>query len=302
MAPLRDTAHAKINLFLHVTGRRNDGYHLLDSLAVFAGAGDELTLSSADENAQHNLTIQGPFSALLSKDEDSDNLVLKAARALQTEAQRNGISLDALPAADIILEKHLPVASGIGGGSADAACALRLLCQFWHIDLQHAHTVAPTLGADVPVCLAQQATRMEGIGEILTPSPALPSMGMLLVNPGVSVSTPSIFKRLAITNGITKRPPLSLPRDGWNTLEELVTFLRTTGNDLQAHAIAQEPVISTVIDLLHTLPGVHFSRMSGSGATCFALFKSASEAQKASQILAAHPASKSWWQWAGPVL
>lgn len=297
MALHQDTAHAKINLFLHVTGRRNDGYHLLDSLAVFAGAGDEVALSPATPADEDSLSLQGPFSEGL--EADSNNLVLKAARSLRHEMKETGRTL---PAAALLLEKHLPVASGIGGGSADAACALRLLTRFWNLPQEAAIIVAPALGADVPVCLMQKATRMEGIGEILTPAPALPEMGMILVNPGVSVSTPSIFKRLAATRGITPRPPLSFPAEGWPTLETLVTFLDATQNDLQPHAITQEPIIATVLEQLAALPDVRFNRMSGSGATCFALFDSAEKATEAARHLTRQETARNWWCWAGPVL
>lgn len=297
MALLQDMAHAKINLFLHVTGRREDGYHLLDSLAVFAGAGDRVTLSAIAPDDEDSLTLQGPFSEGL--EADSNNLVLKAAKALRHEM---GIIGRTLPAASLLLEKHLPVASGIGGGSADAACALRLLTRYWHLPEDIAPRAAPSLGADVPVCLAQKATRMEGIGDILTPAPSLPEMGILLVNPGVSVSTPSIFKRLAATGGITARTPLAFPTEGWATLEDLVAFLSTTENDLQPHAIAQEPVIAAVLEQLASLPHVRFSRMSGSGATCFALFDSAENATEAARHLKRQEAARHWWHWAGPVL
>lgn len=297
MALLQDMAHAKINLFLHVTGRREDGYHLLDSLAVFAGAGDHVTLSATTPDDEDSLTVQGPFSEGL--EADSNNLVLKAARSLRHEMGATGRTL---PAAVLRLEKHLPVASGIGGGSADAACALRLLTRYWHLPADMATRAAPTLGADVPVCLVQKATRMEGIGDILTPAPSLPEMGIMLVNPGVSVSTPSIFRRLAATGGITVRPSLSFPEAGWPTLDALIAFLQTTENDLQPHAIAQEPVIATVLEKLAALPDVRFSRMSGSGATCFALFNSAEKATEAARHLARQNAARGWWHWAGPVL
>ncbi|MBA5727506.1 4-(cytidine 5'-diphospho)-2-C-methyl-D-erythritol kinase [Bombella mellum] len=296
MAPLQDMAHAKINLFLHVTGRREDGYHLLDSLAVFAGAGDRVTLSAASGD-EDSLTLHGPFSEGL--EADDNNLVLRAAKALRHEIGTTGRTL---PAAALRLEKHLPVASGIGGGSADAACALRLLARHWQLPDDMAPRAAPTLGADVPVCLVQKATRMEGIGDILTPAPALPEMGILLVNPGVSVSTPSIFRRLAATGGITPRPALSFPETGWPTLASLIAFLDTTENDLQPHAIAQEPVIATVLERLAALPDVRFSRMSGSGATCFALFDSADKAMAAARHLAGQDCAHGWWHWAGPVL
>ncbi len=294
----QDTAHAKINLFLHVTGRRDDGYHLLDSLAIFAGAGDELCLTTAaPAQMSENLTLQGPFSQGL--EADSNNLVLRAASALR---HHQGEIKGKLPAATLRLNKHLPIASGIGGGSADAACALRLLTRYWHLSPEAAVAVAPTLGADVPVCLHQKATRMEGIGEILTPAPALPKMGIMLVNPGVSVSTPTIFKRLATTGGPRARAALSLPTAGWPTIDALVTFLNGTENDLQPHAIAQEPIIATVLEHLAQLPQVRFSRMSGSGATCFALFDTPHAAQEAALHLTQHPAAKTWWSWAGAVL
>ena len=297
MAMHQDMAHAKINLYLHVTGRREDGYHLLDSLAVFAGAGDRLHLSPTTQGHEDHLTLQGPFSKGL--EADGDNLVLKAARGLR---QTQGDTGNTFPAASLLLEKHLPVASGIGGGSADAACALRLLTRFWNLPPETAIHVAPTLGADVPVCLAQKATRMEGIGEILTAAPPLPEMGMILVNPGVSVSTPSIFKRLAATGGIKARTPLTFPAEGWPSLDALVSFLDQTDNDLQPHAIAQEPIIATVLEHLAALPHVRFSRMSGSGATCFALFDSAEQAVQAAKQLAEQDAAQTWWHWAGPVL
>ncbi|MPV99772.1 4-(cytidine 5'-diphospho)-2-C-methyl-D-erythritol kinase [Bombella apis] len=297
MALHQDMAHAKINLFLHVTGRREDGYHLLDSLAVFAGAGDHLHLSTGPQGQADSLTLQGPFAKGLEADEN--NLVLKAARALR---QTRGEEAARQPAAALTLEKRLPVASGIGGGSADAACALRLLTRYWSLPMEAAAHVAPTLGADVPVCLAQKATRMEGIGDILTAAPPLPEMGMLLVNPGVGVSTPSIFRRLAETGGITPRPPLTFPEAGWPTLDALIAFLAQTENDLQPHAIAQAPVIATVLETLATLPQVRFHRMSGSGATCFALFETADQAIRAADHLMDRDIAQAWWHWAGPVL
>lgn len=294
----QDTAHAKINLFLHVTGRRDDGYHLLDSLAIFAGAGDELSLSAAPSSQKNeSLILQGPFSKGL--EADDNNLVLRAATALRAHHEGDK---EALPAALLQLDKYLPIASGIGGGSADAACALRLLTRYWGLSSEAAVAIAPTLGADVPVCLQQKATRMEGIGEILTTAPALPKMGIMLVNPGVSVSTPTIFKRLAATGGPRARAALSFPTEGWPTIDALVTFLNGTENDLQPHAIAQEPIIATVLEHLAQLPQVRFNRMSGSGATCFALFDTPHAAQEAARHLTQHPVAKTWWCWAGAVL
>ena len=174
---LSERARAKINLHLHVVGRRPDGYHLLDSLAVFAGAADVLT---AEPAGTLSLAVTGPFAAGL--DNEADNLVLRAARALAIHA-------DVPPAGRLVLEKNLPVASGIGGGSADAAAALRLLDRFWGIGAGHGTlaAIAGGLGADVPVCVASQPALMSGIGEILAPAPRLPEVGIVLANPGVAV-------------------------------------------------------------------------------------------------------------------
>lgn len=299
MVLLNDTAHAKINLFLHITGRRDDGYHLVDSLAIFAGAADQLSLDNAtnDEGTLATLTIDGPFASRLTHEDD--NLITRAAQLLYNTARQHGHDGASMLPVTFHLHKALPVASGIGGGSADAACALRLLSHYWQVPHNVVVDLAPQLGADVPVCLTQQATRMEGIGDVLTPVPPLPSMGMLLVNPGVAVSTPSIFKRLATTGGIPERAPLSFPKDGWHSIHDLVAFLNTTNNDLQPHAIAQEPVIQTVLDTLADLPDVRFVRMSGSGATCFALFDTEEAAQNAHHSLSTKPETQKWWSWAG---
>ncbi|MXV44889.1 4-(cytidine 5'-diphospho)-2-C-methyl-D-erythritol kinase [Saccharibacter sp. 17.LH.SD] len=301
MPLLHDEAHAKINLFLHVTGRRDDGYHLLDSLAVFAGAADHLSLKRTHpvDSDIATLSIDGRFAAGLQS--NKDNLITQAARLLHEAAIREGQNASSLLPVHFQLTKELPVASGIGGGSADAACALRLLCRYWQIPFEIAIQQAPQLGADVPVCLKQRPKRMEGIGDILTPAPPLPNMGMLLVNPGVSVSTPSIFKRLAQTTGLQERSTLSFPKEGWNSLHALISFLRETANDLQPHAIVQEPIIQTVLDLLETLPNARFARMSGSGATCFALFETPDDALAAQKTLSHTTQSHNWWHWAGAV-
>ena len=277
---MRDFAPAKVNLYLHVTGRRTDGYHLLDSLAVFPPVGDHLTAAPASGLSLH---VTGPFGAGLQA--EPDNLVLRAARALAAAA---GIA----PNAALTLDKHLPIASGIGGGSADAAAALRLLARLWHIppgqvDLA---AIAASLGADIPVCLAHCPTRMGGIGELLTPAPALPSAGMLLVNPRVAVATPAVFR--ARTGGFT--PPATLPAS-WDNAAALAAHLATLSNDLQAPAEQLCPIITTVLAALAALPGARLARMSGSGATCFALFDSTAAAETAATRLAPTP----WWVWAG---
>ncbi|WP_215747141.1 4-(cytidine 5'-diphospho)-2-C-methyl-D-erythritol kinase [Gluconobacter sp. P1C6_b] len=286
------TAHAKINLFLHVTGRRDDGYHLLDSLAVFAGAADRVTLTAPSDTM--SLTIDGPFGQGL--EADDQNLVLRAARALQAQS---GTTIGGLTESfHLELQKNLPVSSGIGGGSADAAATLRLLAREWNVDQAALFPIAETLGADVPVCVAQRPTRMQGIGEILAPAPVLPDAGLLLVNPGVGVSTPDVFRAFAAGGGIVERPEPFLPAR-WNTAQDMVADLNATTNDLQAPALSQCPVIGTVLASIESLPGCLLSRMSGSGATCFGIFSSPESALAAARILNAQSARLGWWTWAG---
>ena len=275
-------APAKINLTLHVTGRRPDGYHLLDSLVVFAGAHDVVTAAPADSLA---LTVSGAFAPSLAQ--DADNLVLRAARAL---AEAAGIA----PRAALHLRKNLPVASGIGGGSADAAATLRTLCALWNLALppEQVHAMAVRLGADVPVCLASRPYRMSGIGEVLEPAPALPECGILLANPGVALATQAVFRA---RNGPFSAP-VTLP-DAWPNAAGLAATLARAGNDLQSPAIALCPAIGTLLALLAAHPGSLLARMSGSGATCFALFATPAEAGQAAAALA----QPGRWCWGGPL-
>lgn len=282
---LSEFAGAKVNLLLHVVGRRADGYHLLDSLAVFPAVGDTLRL--ADPSAALSLELAGPFGGALAG--EGDNLVLRAARALAGAA---GVA----PRGRLVLEKVLPVASGIGGGSADAAAALRLLARAWGVALpgEALAALALGLGADVPVCLASRAVRMGGVGEVLTPAPALPSFGMVLVNPGVAVSTPAVFRARA--------GGFSLPADlppAWPDVVALAADLARLGNDLEAPAMALAPAIGAVLAALRGLPGCRLARMSGSGATCFALFADAAAADAAAALLRAAPEARGWWVWGG---
>lgn len=272
----REPAPAKVNLFLHVVGRRPDGYHLLDSLAVFAEAADMLCAEPAGDLS---LELAGPFGGAL--DGEADNLVLRAARRLSAMA---GVPA----AARLRLEKHLPVASGIGGGSADAAAALRLLVRLWGLRPGDAElrAMALGLGADVPVCLAGKAARMGGIGEELAPAPALPACGMVLVNPGVAVATPSVFR----ARGGPFSPPAVLP-GGWRDATAMASDLARLTNDLEAPAIALCPPIAEVLAALRALPGCLLARMSGSGATCFALFATRDAAVRAAGAVA----RPGWW-------
>ncbi|BAK83797.1 4-(cytidine 5'-diphospho)-2-C-methyl-D-erythritol kinase [Komagataeibacter medellinensis] len=291
MSSLHEMAHAKINLYLHVTGRRDDGYHLLDSLAVFAGAADELRLhQGSGRGGQVGLRIEGTFAPGLQADDCADNLIVRAGALLRAHVGPDVAAR--LPDVDIVLRKELPVASGIGGGSADAAAALRLLCKVWALDIARAPfmELATRLGADVPVCLDQRAARMEGIGEELTPAPALPPCGMMLVNCGQSVSTPQVFR----TRAPVFTPRAILPPQ-WPTLAEMVRDLAAQRNDLQDAACALCPEITTVLDVLRAAPGCRLARMSGSGATCFALFDSPAVAQAAQGAVR----REGWWVWAG---
>jgi 4-diphosphocytidyl-2-C-methyl-D-erythritol kinase len=270
-------APAKINLFLHVIGKRPDGYHLLDSLVVFAGVGDRVSAAPAENLS---LSITGPFAASL--DDESNNLVLRAARALAAAARIE-------PAARLRLEKHLPVASGIGGGSADAAATLRVLRRLWGISANPV-PVAVGLGADVPVCLRGEAQRMGGIGEQLDPAPALPECGLVLVNPGVAVSTASVFQARKARFSARALLPA-----GWTDAPAMAADLRELSNDLEPPAIVLCPKITEVLAAMRGVPDCLLARMSGSGATCFGLFPSPGAARSAASGLQ----RTGWWVWAG---
>jgi 4-diphosphocytidyl-2-C-methyl-D-erythritol kinase len=275
-----EAAPAKVNLALHVLGRRADGYHLLDSLVVFARVGDRLHAAEADDLA---LTVSGPFCDVLA--DEADNLVLRAARLL---AEAAGI----VPRARLLLDKHLPVASGIGGGSADAAAALRLLSRLWRLDLPDADlaAIALRLGADVPVCLAGRPARMAGIGEQLTPAPDLPDCGLVLLNPGVAVPTGAVFRARAAAFSAS----LDLPR-AWPDAAAMAAGLTAMANDLEPPALALQPAIATALAALRAVPGCLLARMSGSGATCWALFADVPSAEAA----AASVGRPGWWAWGG---
>ena len=276
---MQELARAKVNLHLHVTGRRDDGYHLLDSLAVFADVADLLDAEPAEFLT---LALRGPFGAGL--EAEPDNLVLRAARALQAETGTT-------KGAALTLDKRLPIASGIGGGSADAAAALRLLTRLWDLDIapERLSGIAATLGADVPVCLRSEATRMGGIGEHLRPAPDLPACGLLLVNPGVAVSTPAVFHaRLPGFN-----PEAILP-DSWPDARTMAADLGRLSNDLEPPALSLCPEITSVLAWLRTHPACLLARMSGSGATCFALFPTPADAGSA-----ASTTPPGWWSASG---
>ena len=265
-------APAKVNLALHVTGRRDDGLHLLDSLVVFAGVGDWLTFEAASELS---LSVTGPCADGVPK--DAHNLVWKAAVWL---APGRG--------AAITLDKHLPHAGGIGGGSADAACALRGLAEIWSVDVPSG---AEELGADVPVCLQGRPVRMRGIGEVLDDVPPLPPMWIVLVNAGEEVPTGPVFKAL----DSVENPPM--PEPDWEGFDGFIGWLEGTRNDLQKAAKTVSPVIGDVLDQLGKTNGCALSRMSGSGGTCFGLFAEEADAKAAA---AAMP--DGWWAVAAEIL
>ena len=267
-----EPAPAKINLALAVTGRRADGYHLLDSLVTFTAFGDRIGLSPADEE---RFTLSGRFSDTLAA--EGDNLVIRARDRLRAALMQSG---QAAPPVHIHLEKNLPLASGIGGGSADAAATLRGLLSLWRADLprQALDAIALGLGADVPMCLAGRPLIARGIGEEITPL-ALPALPIVLANPLVGVSTPAVFKALASRHN----PSLALDPADWL---ETIARLR---NDLEPPARALCPEIAATADAL-AATDARVVRMSGSGATCFALYTSEEAAEAAAAMLAKrHP-------------
>ncbi len=265
-----ELARAKINLALHVTGRREDGYHLLDSIVAFAGCGDRITVSRA---AETSLNICGPFAQALA--DTGDNIVLRALSLFDPDIR---VRID--------LEKNLPVASGIGGGSADAAAVLRAVSRLCAVPLPAVDQVL-RLGADVPVCLVQKPVRMQGIGELLTPLD-LPQLHAVLVNPGVGVATGPVFGALeSWTN-----PAIEMGGADLTDAPGAIEWLASLRNDLQPSAVEQAPVIRDVLAALRS-DGADLSRMSGSGATCFGLFAEADAATSAADSLReSHP---DWW-------
>lgn len=277
-------APAKVNLCLHVTGRRADGYHLLDSLVVFAGIGDTVAVAQ-DEDL--SLVVEGPLGANVPA--GPDNLVLRAADLLRRKAGRPELG------ARIALNKVLPAAAGLGGGSADAAAALRTLNALWGLGLssEALRGLAVRLGADVPVCIGRRPARMSGIGEVLEPAPALPPFWMVLVNPGVPVSTASVF---AGVRAFTPPPPVP---NGPMDVSSLARWLSGLRNDLEAPARALAPRIGDALAALRATRDCLLARMSGSGATCFGLFAEAGTAQAAEASIAR--AAPDWWVAAAPL-
>lgn len=276
---LRALAPAKVNLALHVTGRRADGYHLLDSLVVFADLGDMLTLRDGPGTEPGiSLSLTGPQAPGVPP--GPENLILRAARAMGVEGGHERLAFT--------LEKRLPVASGLGGGSSDAAAALRCIAARTGAALPDGPALL-RLGADLPVCLAATPSRMRGIGERIDPLPPLPPLWMVLVNPGVPLSTAAVFAALARRDN----PGLPALPARWPDTRSFCTWLRGTRNDLEPAACAIAPQVLAAIDALHRTRGCLLARMSGSGASVFGLFADAGQAERAAARLRAR--APAWW-------
>ena len=278
MATIKASAPAKVNLTLHVTGQRGDGYHLLDSLVVFADVADQLTATTAPDM---RMSVSGPFSPGVPS--DHTNLIMRAAETLRAV---RGVKLGAA----LALEKHLPHAAGIGSGSSDAAATLAMLAELWRVaPLPATAPEVAALGADVPVCVgAPRPARMSGIGDVLSPVASLPDCALVLVRPPVDVPTPEVFKRLGTKDG----SPMSQLREGLD-YEGFVRWLMAQRNDLQTPAEAIAPEITEAIARLKSLPAVSVVGMSGSGATCFAVVKDMATARHVARIV--QVARMEWW-------
>jgi 4-diphosphocytidyl-2-C-methyl-D-erythritol kinase len=285
---LPESAPAKVNLTLHVTGRRADGYHLLETVIVFAGIGDVVRVRAHDRLA---LEIVGPQAAALAAAPEDRNLVMRAARALAAAARvRDG--------AAIALDKRLPVAAGLGGGSADAAAALRALARLWRLEGCAAtlRGVAARLGADVPACLACRPLCARGIGERIAPLDGpWPEVHLVLANPGRPLATASVFAARAGTFGAPD-PLERVP----GTAQALAAALARRRNDLEAPARRLMPEIGEILDLVAALPGCLLARMPGSGATCFGMFADGPAAEAGAAAL--RRARPGWWVAAAPML
>jgi 4-diphosphocytidyl-2-C-methyl-D-erythritol kinase len=284
LTEIRVAAPAKLNLYLHVTGRRDDGYHELDSLVCFADIHDTVIARASDQLTFH---VSGPYGEVLQESAGAtglpENLVIRAAKRLAELTNR-------APHVHLELIKRLPIASGIGGGSADAAATLKALCRLWGITPSptELHALAKKLGADVPVCLTGKSAYMGGIGEVLEKVSSLPKLGLVLINPGIPLETPPVFK--ARTGPFSQAARFSAAP---NSTEEFIDLLHARHNDLMPPAISLAPVIGTVLEALKATAGCLLARMSGSGATCFGLYSNAAEAKTAAKALkSSHP---QWW-------
>ncbi|MCX7362103.1 MAG: 4-(cytidine 5'-diphospho)-2-C-methyl-D-erythritol kinase [Alphaproteobacteria bacterium] len=272
-------ARAKVNLWLNVVGRRADGYHLLHSLVAFCDLADTLEATPSD---RLTLVVDGPAAGGLAA--EPDNLVLRAARLL---ADRAGVA----PRAALRLTKNIPVAAGLGGGSADAAAALGALAELWRVALpvEELFDLAGRLGADVPMCLAGRTAIASGVGERLEPAPPLPPCAVLLVNPRCDLPTAAVFG--ARKGACSPERPVLRP---WSDLASLVEALAERGNDLTEAAVSLRPEIAEVLRAMRQAAGVRYAAMSGSGATCFALYDDLASASRTAETLPG-----AWWRHVG---
>lgn len=266
-----ENASAKVNLALHVTGQRDDGYHLLESLVVFTEFGDQISGYISSDNS---LVITGPFADQMNTCATDDNLIIKARNALANYAFSKHINTSPV---SLICEKNLPLASGLGGGSADAAAALRLLRRLWQLDISDAElaAIALTLGADVPMCLNNMPLIAKGIGEEIEPISNVPKFALVIANPLVEVSTPNIFSKLK-----SKSNPRFDHIDTPDNLDDFVSLLNKYRNDLQDPAIESASEIAQCLDVLSSTKPL-FHRMSGSGASCYGIYEDLTNAQVA---------------------
>lgn len=280
-------AFAKINLALHITDRRLDGYHILESVIAFANIYDDIHIKQAQIAS---LKCNGPFSSALNNEKGNDNLVLHAVDCLRKIALQQGKSMTQF---DIELTKNLPVAAGLGGGSADAAAVLQAINTLWDLKLSNAQLtkLGQPLGADIPACIWSRPLIARGIGEDIELLHHFPEFGIILINSGQAIATSTIFKSLQKYN----HPPLPPSPNAMENPHHVLSWLSACRNDLEAPALSHAPEIKAVLQTLKALPGVRLARMSGSGATCFALFDTVQNAYTAlEKIDAPH-----WWVAAG---
>jgi 4-diphosphocytidyl-2-C-methyl-D-erythritol kinase len=285
---IAEFAPAKINLYLHVGPLRRDRLHDLRSLFAFVGDGDRILAAAAPDIS---LKLEGPFAAMLAREDVRRNLVCRAAMALRQYAGvRDGAAM--------VLEKNLPIASGIGGGSADAAAALRALVRLWNLEISPAdlRRIAFRLGADVPACLDAAPVFVGGAGETISAGPRLAPLHATLVNPRVVMPTGPIFRAFDAQNRAPAAPAFDIARPA--TISGALQMLDATRNDLEPHAIRRAPVVGDVVRFLKASPGALGARMSGSGATVFALYASATAAERAARASRA----RGWWATSAPIL
>ncbi len=301
-----EIAPAKINLYLHVGGLRDDGLHELASMFVFTQEGDNVCVLPCEDKGEISLDIIGPFAEKLSQFPVNDNLVLKAAHALADYALANNgdcdqhrISKDAISeGARLRLEKNLPIAAGIGGGSADAAAALRALIRYWGIKISDNDLtdLAFSLGADVPACLWKNPILVSGAGEDIEPAATIVPLWVSLINPDIATPTGPIFKAFDRSNP-APGAPLNIPNEKIKTVQQFKDIMAKTHNDLAGPAVSFVPVIQEIIDFIQSQDGVLLARMSGSGATCFGIFPN----PEAAQLCADQARNLGWWAMAAKI-